>query len=117
MIYFPDAEEGASGAGVNRSHRHAESSHSYALVIATFHISTYRAAWNGYLHGFPTLACPHSRKHASDQYFPHWYRLGCGTVIYVLPHTLPVKHSTEIYISCISPPSLLPLSPDLKNMP
>ena len=36
---------------------HAESSHLYALVIATFHISTYWAAWNSYLHGFPTHTC------------------------------------------------------------
>jgi len=52
-------------------HTHAESSHSYALVITTFLISTYWATWNYYLCGFLTLACPYTCAYASDWYFPY----------------------------------------------
>jgi hypothetical protein len=34
-----------------------------------------------------------------------------------LPYTLPAKHSAEIYISCISPPSPLPLSLIFSTIP
>ena len=71
----------------------------YALVIATFLISIYQATQNRYLHSFPTLTFPLCAC-VSDWYFPHQYRPGCGTIIYMAsPYSLETQCNN---IQCFS---------------